>query len=149
MADIKPIGNAADLFQRINRLAGEADWTEAELKEAFVAEGIDPSSLLEATLADVKRHLRESPLHWLNRAKALRSQLQASMIANERRRSEKLPRKQLLGNIEATLARMPPNIAQQLSFAHRNFENCSDEDLESILAELEYIANLDESKADE
>lgn len=143
MSDIKPLKDAADLFQRINRLSSEADWSEAELREVFVEEGIDPSLLLERVRADVKKLLRESPHYWRNRASALRSTLEATVLAAQHRRTQKLPRKELLGNIEATLARMPPSLAQQFSFEHRNFAECSDEDLESILLELECIAKLD------
>jgi primosomal protein N'' len=143
------IRDAADLFRRINRLAGEADCTDAELREIFVEEGINPSLFLEHARADVKRLLRESPLYWRTRASALRSKLLASVLAAERDQAQKLPRKDLLRNIEATLARMPPGLAQQLAFEHRNFEMCSDEDLQSILVEIECIAALGEPDANE
>jgi hypothetical protein len=143
------IRDAADLLHRINRLASEADCTDAEVREIFAEEGINPSVFLEHVRADVKRLLRESPFYWRNRASALRSKLVASVLAAERRRTQKLPRKELLGNIEATLARMPPGLAQQLAFEHRNFELCSDEDLQSILIEIECIATLGEPDANE
>lgn len=143
------IRDAADLFHRINRLAGEADWTDAELREALVGEGINPSVFLDRIRSDVKTLLRDSPLYWRNRASALRSKLVASVLTAQRRRTRKLPRKELLVNIEATLARMPPELIRGFAFEHRNFETCSEEDLESILLELECIEDLDIPNASE
>jgi hypothetical protein len=71
------------------------------------------------------------------------------MFAAQRRQSQKLSRKEILDNIKTTLARMPPELAQEFSFEHRNFEACSDEDLESILLELECIEDLDAPNAKE
>jgi hypothetical protein len=149
MAEIKPIRNAADLLQRINRLSSEAEWTDTELRQVLSDEGIDPSLFLERVRAGVKKLLRDSPYHWRNRAKELRSKLGASILTAQLRRNQRLSRKQLLGNIEATLARMPPGLAQQLAFEHRNFEKCSDDDLQSILIEIECIASLGEPDANE
>lgn len=134
--------SAHELLHRISRLASEADWTDAEVRQIFVEEGIDPSAFLERVRANVSRLLRESPLYWRNRAQTLRSKLQASVAAAQRRRGEQLPRKELLGTIAATLARMPPNMAKQFALEHRNFEDCTDEDLQSMLIELDCIADL-------
>jgi len=149
MTETKPIRNAADLFQRIHRLSGEAEWSESELRELLLQEGIDPSSLLESVRTSVRTLLRESPYYWRNRAAALRSKLKSRVFAAQRRQTQKLSRKEILDNIKTTLARMPPDLTQEFSVEHRNFEACSDEDLESILLELDCIENLDAPNANE
>lgn len=148
MSDIKPIKSITDLFHRINRLSSEADWTEEELLQALTEEGINPSHLLEKVRSDVKHLLTQSPYYWRNRARTLREILEGRVRAQDRQLAERLPRKELLGHIEATLARMPPSIAQQFALEHRNFGECTDEDLRSILLELECIEKLDASDAD-
>ena len=147
MSDIKPIKSITDLFHRINRLSSEADWTEEELLQALTEEGINPGQLLEKVRSDVKHLLTRSPYYWRNRARTLREMLEGRVRAQDRQLSERLPRKELLGHIEATLARMPPSIAQQFALEHRNFGECTDEDLRSILIELECIEKLDASDA--
>jgi hypothetical protein len=149
MSDIKPIENAGDLLQRINRLSSEAEWTDTELSLILSDEGIDPSSFVECIRADAKKLLSDSPYHWRNQAKALRSKLSEAFLSVQRRRTQRLSRRQVLENIETTLARMPPGLLGQVSFEHRNFEECSDDDLESMLVELEFIQNSDPSNASE
>jgi hypothetical protein len=149
MTESKPLRNATDLFQRINRLSSEAEWSESELLEALLQEGIDPTLFLESVRTNVKKLLRESPYYWRNRAAALRSKLKSTMFAAQRRQTQKLSRKEILDNIKTTLARLPPDLTQEFSFEHRNFEVCSDEDLESILLELDCIENLDAPNANE
>jgi hypothetical protein len=41
-------------------LSAEAEWNESELRKAFIEEGVDPDSLVQSVLADVKRLMRES-----------------------------------------------------------------------------------------
>jgi asparagine synthetase B (glutamine-hydrolysing) len=148
MSDIKPIKNSTDLFHRINRLSSEADWSEDDLLRFLTEEGINPSLVLEKVRADVKQLLRQSPYYWRNRARTLRETLEGRVQAQDRRLAAKLPRKELLGHIEATLARMPPSLVQQFGLEHRNFGECTDEDLRSILLELECIEKLDATDAE-
>jgi hypothetical protein len=148
MSDIKPIKSITELFHRINRVSSEADWSEAELRLFLTDEGINPSLLLEKVRTDVKRLLRESPYYWRNRARTLRETLEGRVKATQRHLLEEMPRKELLGHIEATLARMPPSLVQQFSVEHRNFGECTDEDLRSILLELECIEKLDAPDAE-
>lgn len=149
MSDMTPIKDAEDLLARIIRLSTEADWSESELREAFLAEGINPSTFLDSVRAKMKDLIRESPYYWRNHARDLRSRLQSTILAANRRRTEKLPRKELIGNIEAALARMPPAAAELISVEHRNFQDCTEEDLESILIELECIEKLHGNNSDE
>jgi hypothetical protein len=49
--------NIEKLFQQINRLSSEAEWTNEELREELKAGGIDPDSLIFAArkkLAELK-----------------------------------------------------------------------------------------------
>ena len=149
MTESKPLRNATNLFQRINRLSSEAEWSESELLEALLQEGIDPTLFLESVRTNVKKLLRESPYYWRNRAAALRSKLKSTMFAAQRRQTQKLSRKE-----SSTISRRPwrgcRQSTQEFSFEHRNFEVCSDEDLESILLELDcFIENLDAPNANE
>jgi hypothetical protein len=149
MSEFKPIKDASALFQHVNRLSSEAEWSETELRELFLEEGIDPSLFVQQVRAEVTRLLKESPHNWRIQARALSATLQRKMQSARRILTEGLPRKELLGHIETTLARMPPSLTEQFSFEHRNFEECTDEDLRSILEELEYISELNSTDAGE
>jgi hypothetical protein len=120
---------------------------ETELREIVLEEGIDPDLFVQQVRAEARRLLKESPHNWRNQARALRAALQIKMRTARRMLAERLPRKELLGHIESTLARMPPSLVEQFSFEHRNFAECTDEDLRSILAELEYISELNSTDA--
>jgi hypothetical protein len=143
MSERKLIENSRDFFLSVNRLSGEAEWSDDELRAALASGGIDPSLFLAQVRSDVKKLMMESPHHWRNRARELRAKLGAQFAAAQRNVGSKLSRKELIGNIEATLARMPPALLEQFSFEHRNFVESSDEDLESLLVELECIQRAD------
>jgi hypothetical protein len=139
---------ATELFQRISRLSSESEWTDDELRAALAAEGVDPSSLLIEVRSDVKRLLNASPHHWRNRARALRAELQRKLLVTQRKIKRTASREEVLNHIEASLARMPPALVQDFGFEYRNFSESSDEDLSSILIELEFIENLDPRDAE-
>lgn len=55
----KPITDSAELFRRINRLGGEAEWTDEELREALREGGVDPDQLVNGVRAKFE-HLKNS-----------------------------------------------------------------------------------------
>lgn len=121
----------ADLFDEIAPETPED--IDAELREA----GYDPDEVAARMRAAAERAIAESPLNWRTRAQ--------QELAEARARVEDfgsaLPssRENIVQAIKRLLAQLGPRTEQ--AYAHfRNFESLSDEDLASLLTEIEYLA---------
>jgi hypothetical protein len=147
----EPAKDSAELFRRIRRLSCEAEWSDEELREGLREEGINPNELVGRILADVKRFTKESPLYWRNKARIRRTELLNRMATARLRTSVRggLNREELLRKIKTTAARLTGPDAEQFAFAFRRFEACTEEDLASILEDLEIIEKLEADEADE
>lgn len=51
----KPVTDSDELFRRINKLGGEAEWTDVELREALREGGVDPDQLVNGVRAKFER----------------------------------------------------------------------------------------------
>lgn len=131
--------DSSEILRSIVRLGSDADWSEAELREELLQEGVDPDKLVENALATVRGALRNSPFHWRNRAKAFRERYGKKFEAERWRNLANVARPGLLERVRVALARLPSQVVEQCSLDFRNFEECSNEDLISIIAELEMI----------
>lgn len=143
MAEKNPLENSAELFRRITRLSTEADWSEAELREALVEAGVDPDVLVRRVLSDVRSYLRQSQYHWRNVARERRSELLARIAEAAAQVGHDLKREDLLKKIKAKLSQLPEPVSAQFALEFRGFQECSREDLVSIIAELEVIGDLE------
>jgi hypothetical protein len=142
MKDRKPVESSGELFDRISRLTAEMEWSIEESREALLEAGIDPDKLVSNVLANVKGALKGSPEYWRNRAKAQREYLLEKIRKAATTTQEKLTRDELLRRIRETIARLPASVSQEYAVAFRKFEDCSEEDLASLLQELEIIEKL-------
>jgi hypothetical protein len=121
----------ADLFDEV-----EPD-TPEEIDTVLREGGYDPDTIAARMKSIAERALARSPLNWRNRAQ---QELEA-----ERRNLERVTpisrrgRGEMITAIQQLLSRLQ---ARQLTpaRAHRNFDQATDEDLGSLLIELEYLA---------
>lgn len=120
----------ADLFNEVEPETPEE--IDAVLREG----GHDPDTIAARMKSIAERALARSPLNWRNRAQreveAERSKLDKVTPIVRRGRGE------MITAIQQLLSRLQ---AHQLAPAHayRNFDQATDEDLASLLAELEYL----------
>lgn len=122
----------ADLFDEIGPLAPE------EVDRVLIEAGYDPSKVATHMNAIAQQAMQDSPLNWRNRA--------LKTIRDEQRRLAGLQRSVFKGRDEmiAAIQQLIRRIGEeQYRFvgAHfRNLEEASDDDLASLLSELEYLA---------
>ncbi len=120
----------ADLFDEVEPETPEE--IDAVLRDG----GHDPDTIAARMKSIAERALARSPLNWRNRAQqeleAERSKLDRVTPIPRRGRGE------IIAAIQQLLSRLQ---ARQLAPAHayRNFDQATDEDLASLLAELEYL----------
>ncbi len=119
----------ADLF---DELAPETiEEADAELRSA----GYDPAEVGTRIEAAAKRALAESPLNWRTRAQreleTERARISGRGEPAQRSRTE----------LMAAINQVLQQFGGQLAYAHRNLESETDEDLASLLEQLEYLAS--------
>lgn len=119
----------ADLFDEVEPATPEE--IDAVLREA----GYDPDEIGVRMKAATEKALTESPLNWRNRA--------SKELENERTRIGHV-RTTLPGNRAGIIEAIKWLIEQggnQVAYAYRNLEAMTDEDLVSLLSDLEYLAS--------
>jgi len=137
-----PPKNSADLFLRIAKLSAAAEWTTDELHDALRDGGVDPERFAADILDRIKSALRESPAYWRNMASQRREALMAKVQAAWSHVQWHLGREAVIEKIKEISARLPSALGEQYGVAFRGFNECSDEDLASMLEELEIIERL-------
>jgi hypothetical protein len=130
------IRTVEDFVRTFNEFLDEEDpmtpeEVDAELREA----GFDPETVGAEMQAVAECALAESPWNWRNRAQQLedeRACFERTATASQGSRED------IVGAIQQLLAQLG-NRARP-AYAHfRNFESATDEDLASLLSELEYL----------
>ena len=131
-----------ELFDAFLTLTGEtAPNTEDEIRTFLEASGYDLEELTARAERVFKPALAASPLNWRNRARK-------EMNAARKRMSESFSRKvtdrqEIIAAIQAVLMR--PGPAATALFRNIDLENISDEDLQSIWEEYEFLQADDEN----
>lgn len=135
-----------DLVDALANLFDEVGPETLEEVDAILAEaGYDPAEVAERMNAIARHAKLDSPLNWRNRA--------LKGIRDERVRLESLERPTVKGRIEIIAAiqeliRRIRGEQYKLVGAHfRNLERASDNDLASLLSQLEYLANQEKDGA--
>ncbi len=113
----------------------DPDETIEEVDEELRAAGLTPEVVGDRLAAVAKRAFRQSPLNWRQRGTTERAE--ADRLFRQRLAAKReLSRDEILHEIQAIASRSPEVRAQ----AHfRNFERVTDEDLASLLAELQLL----------
>lgn len=143
MSKREPLKTDQELARALDELFDEipppetSEEIDATLREA----GCDPDEVASRMQALAERALRESPLNWRNRRQEMeqeRAQLDTSSSATERSRFE------LLSAIRQIFTQYP-----QLATHHRNLDQATDDDLASLLAELEYLVRQQDTESND
>lgn len=109
--------------------------TPEEVDALLRSEGLDPEAIAARGRAIAEKALADSPLDWRN-SREQRLRAERALKAAEVRAM--MPRKDILTAICDVLA--GPNALQaQAILQHRNLEEMPDEDLASLLIELEFL----------
>ena len=145
MSNEKP--GTRELFRRISQLSSEAEWTPEENRQALAEAGIDPEALTARVLANLKTHRQQAQASWRDAAHAKRSALLQNFGWGKiSQQLAGLNRPQLLGAIKNAIDNLSAATRQEYVVAHRKFEKASDDDLRSMLEELEILREVERSK---
>ncbi len=126
----------AELFEQVEPTTPE------EIDETLRSAGYDPEETERQFAALARQALEQSSLNWRNRAKALETE-QARLRQRDLNAITGDSRETLIGKIKQLLMSSGPQL--HLASVHfRNFDEASDEDLASFLAELEYLVSEEE-----
>lgn len=137
MTKKKPLETSEEFANTLADLFNETEPETPEEIEAILREaGYDPAQLAIEMQAFAEQALKNSPLNWRNRAQqeltAARSHFESTLSRVSRSRSE------LIDAIQQLLQQVGSQ--SQPALAHfRNFEAATDDDLASMLEELEYL----------
>ena len=127
----------ADLFDEIE------PETPEEIDAVLCEAGYDPDEIGARMKAVAERALVDSPLNWRNRAQreleAERARIAAAV------KTSLLNRADIIHAIEQLVAQF----GGQMAYAHRNLDSETDEDLASLLSELEYLASRQHGRSEE
>jgi DNA-directed RNA polymerase subunit F len=142
MSDKQSIETSKDLLKVLVDLFNEiepktSDEVDAVLREA----GYEPNEVAKRMNSVARQAMRDSPLNWRNRAPAELAEASARL----KRMIPSLPntREDIIQFLKQSLANLEARGA--LQHAHfRNFESLTDEDLRSLIAEIEYLASESE-----
>ena len=144
-----PPKNSADLFLRIAKLSAAAEWAADESREALRDADIDPDRFTAGLFDRIKGALKDSPAYWRNMAMRRREALMAKLQSATRSHIQRVwrGREAAIERIKAISARLPAGTEYGVAF--REYDKCSDEDLASMVEELEIIEQLSQSEPGE
>ena len=137
MAKRKPLETSEELVSAFADLFDAVEFeTPEEIDAVLLEAGYDPNEIAARMRAVAVQTIAESPLNWRNQTDALEE---------ERIRLASLPsallpsREDLIAGIESILARLPTVRRRTVMAYHRNLDEATNEDLASLLAELQYL----------
>ena len=125
-----------DMMRALFEFFQEDDPETLEAANAALREaGYDPDAIGARMHTAAERTLAESPFNWRNRAPRELEDERTRM----RQSSAAVPgnRAAMIGAIEKLAAQL----GRQLTYAYRNLDSVTDEDLADLLADLEYLAS--------
>ncbi len=143
----KPPGTDAELIERVGELFDAVPPEgQAEAEEVLREAGLDPDAVGDRLAQFAKATLASLPLNWRQRAKAERENALAQF--DKDRTGQPRAASDLKVQITSILARQPQLGALSTVRVHlHKFEHSSSKDLESLLAELEFLERQSEADA--
>ncbi len=148
MSERNPLKTDEELARALDELFDEIpppktpEEVDAVLREA----GFDPHEVATRMEALAERALANSPLNWRNRDQEMeeaRTQLGRPSSIPRRTRSE------ILTAIQQILTQLGGEQRELVTAHFRNLEQATDEDLASLLAELEFLADQQGKQIDD
>ena len=141
MNDRKAPETEQELLERVGELFDEIDpETPEELDAALQEAGFDPDAIGARMEALAREALQQSPLNWRNQAHKEMEAERQRLAAAQRVSPGPANREAIKSSIQALVGRLGPAAGQLGTAHHRNLEDASDDDLLSLLADLEYLA---------
>lgn len=146
MPNRKPPATDQDLIRAITDSFNEVEPDSPEEVDAILQEaGFDPDKVGSEIKAVAERALKESPLNWRERAQEMEDakvRLTAFTLAIPTSRSD------IINAIKELVAKLGSGKSELAMAQYRNFENASDEDLASLLRQLQYLSTQADQRAD-
>jgi len=126
-----------ELVEAFEHLLYDHEPETPEEVDAFLrSEGLDPETIVANGRAFVQKALASSPLNWRSHVSE-RQTAKEELAAHEV--SPTLSRDDLLATVKKLLSGLSPQQIAQTGVRYRNLEEVTDDDLRSLLAELEYL----------
>ena len=132
-----------ELFRKISRLSSESEWTSTENRQALVEAGVDPEAISARVLANITQSKKQFLTNWKSAAHSRRVALLQQLDKARATYISTLARPQLLDEIKRALGTLSLEPAAQYAVAFRKFEHASDDDLRSLLEELEMLRTVE------
>lgn len=125
-----------ELLQALDEFLQPEPNTPEEVDAILREAGYDPDQIAAKIKAAAERGLEESPHNWRNKTRELEA---------DKKRFEnfvgdtKQTRNELIEAVKAALSNLSIKNPDLAAVHYRNFESATDEDLESLLADLYYL----------
>ena len=144
MKNNKPVETEPELLRALEELLTDVSENDPieDIHEELSAYGFNPSILGKQIESIAKRALADSSLNWKNTARLEIESARSRMKRMETGESTpSLDRAFLISKIQTIYEKIGNRGDQLLPVYHRNFESASDQDLLSILHDLEFLAS--------
>lgn len=116
-----------------------------DVEQILTDAGYKPDDIGKKFQAVANKSIAKSPYNWRTRAHVEHEDAKSDFLKKKSVEKPRRSRSELLDAIHALLSQQ--NLKAAL--AHRNFSDQTDEDLESLLDQLEYIASQKSKDSDE
>lgn len=138
MAKRTPPANNEELLRALGDLFDQVDAETPEEVDAMLREeGYDPSDLAATFRSIAEQALKASPYNWKNRA--LREMQMERDRLSAKKPSSPLSRPELIVAIQKQISKASLGPSLSAGIYHRNLEELTDEDLKSLLEELQFL----------
>jgi hypothetical protein len=133
------------LSSLLSFLESEEEKPSYDVDQLLAEAGYKPDDIGKKFRDIANESIAKSPHNWRNRAHTEHEEAKSHFLEKRARDRPKRSRSEILEAIQSLFAQQ--NL--QASLAHRNFSDQSDEDLESLLDQLEYIISQRDKDLDE
>jgi hypothetical protein len=141
MSNEKP--STRELFRKISQLSSESEWTSEENRHALVEAGVDPETISARVFANINQSKKQLLASWKNAAHSKRAALLQQLDRTRASYIASLARPQLLDEIRRVIGNLTSEPDSQYAVAFRKFEQASDDDLRSLLEEIEMLRTVE------
>lgn len=127
------------ILESFDAVESEASQDVQDIDETLRGVGLDPDDVARTMRAIAEQTMAASPFNWRNQTAQMKD---AQDRLQARRAARPSDRAGLLAVLQKYLGQNSPQI-QRVALAHRNLASLTDEDLVSLLDELEFLSDDD------
>jgi hypothetical protein len=131
------MNNKDNLFKLLSFLETKEEIPSYDVNEVLKKAGFNSEEIGKKFQAVANQSMAKSDLNWRNTAQIAHEQARADYLRKKSIERPHRSRSEIIEIITLLLTQQNLNLA----IAHRNFTNQTDEDLESLLDQLEFIAS--------